>query len=135
MQVIAYLTFNGNAEEALGFYKQLFDGHVTITQRYGDAPAMEVSDAYKDKILHASLEFQSNTLFFSDNFENAPELTTGNVSLTLNFDKEEELERIYEELKEGAEIKMSLQHTFWDAIYASLIDRYGIEWSLNYSKE
>jgi PhnB protein len=123
--------FNGNCQEALDFYLKVFGAEVTYMQRYGDFEELNASEAYKDKILHCSIEFEGNTIYMSDKFEESPEVHSGNISLSLNFESERHLTEIYEKLKEDGEIKMPLQDTFWNAKFASLKDKYGIEWSLN----
>jgi PhnB protein len=36
-QAVPYLSFNGNAKDALSFYKEVFDGEITKIQTYGEA--------------------------------------------------------------------------------------------------
>lgn len=135
MKLVAYLNFNGNAEEALKKYQSIFGGEITYMQRYKDAPDMGVSDAYKEKVLHARLLFGDNLIFVSDNFEGAPPLVSGNITLSMNFDDEATIDRVYAALKDGGTVEMPLEDTFWNAKYASIVDAYGIPWSLNYMRE
>jgi len=37
-----------------------------------------------------------------------------------------------EALQEGATITMSLEKTFWNALFGMLIDKFGIAWMVNY---
>ena len=55
MTLTPYLHFEGQAEEALNFYKNIFNGEITMTSRYGDAP-MPVDDDWKNKLMHARLK-------------------------------------------------------------------------------
>ena len=48
-----YLMFNGNCEEAINYYKDKLGGNLISMQRYGEAPAGQSSESYKDKIMHA----------------------------------------------------------------------------------
>lgn len=38
MKLFPYLSFPGNCEEALNFYKEAFDGEIIQLGRYGESP-------------------------------------------------------------------------------------------------
>lgn len=129
-QLTPYLYFEGNAEEALNFYKEVLGGEKAEVMRYGDS--QPVSEEYKNKIIHARLEHKSFSLYFSDTFQ-GQKLEKGNsVSLTLEFDTEEAIDKTYAALSEGGKVYMELQKTFWNAKYAKLTDKFGVSWDLNY---
>ena len=130
-QITPYLYFEGNAEEALSFYKEIFGGEESNFMRYGDTQA-PTSEEYKDKVLHAELVHKSFKLYFSDTFEDQKLVKGSNVSLTLEFDTEEDIDKAYKALLEGGEVFMELQKTFWNAKYGKLTDRFGVIWELNY---
>lgn len=133
MKVIPYLSFEGHGEEALNFYKEALDGEVVYIMRYADNDELPISEAYKDKLMHAQLKIGEDLIYISDVME-GEELRHGNhVEVNINFDSVEALEKAYEILKDDATIQMALQDTFWNAKFASLTDRFGIGWSLNYS--
>lgn len=133
MRIVPYLMFPGNCEEAFEFYKSILGGEIYY-MRYSEAQGMEVSEGYKNKVLHGALVFDGNSLYGSDGFEGAPVTKGDNCSVTIEPDSEDEIARIFNALKEGGEVKMDLQDTFWGAKFASLDDKYGIHWSLNYTK-
>ena len=63
----AYLTFNGNAAEALAFYAQALGGKVAFSMTFGDSPmGAETPAEYKNKIMHATLEARGQQLMASD---------------------------------------------------------------------
>ena len=130
-QITPYLYFEGNAEEALDFYKRIFGGEKSDVMRYGDTE-IQISEEYKDKILHGRLEHESFSLFFSDTFEGQKLIKGSNVSLTLEFDGEEAIDRVYKALSEGGNVYMELQKTFWNAKYGKVSDKFGVIWELNY---
>lgn len=134
MDVIAYLVFEGNGEEAMNAYAAALGGTVTFVQRYGDAEGMpNISEAWKDKILHAEVKIGDSAVYISDNFEGRPVSFGNSVSLNVNFDSEDALRAAFEKLSTGGTVDMEVQETFWKAIYGSLTDRFGINWGLNYS--
>ncbi|AEM79984.1 PhnB protein [Thermoanaerobacter thermohydrosulfuricus] len=130
-KIVPYLVFEGNAEEALNFYSDVFGGEKSNVIRYGDSQ-MPVKEEYKDKILHARLEHKSFILYLSDTFQGQKVEKGTNVSLTLEFDTEEAIDKAYTALSEGGKIHMELQKTFWNAKYAKVTDKFGITWDLNY---
>ena len=63
----AYLTFNGNAAEALAFYAQALGGKILYSMTFGDSPmGAETPADHKDKIMHATLEARGHQLMASD---------------------------------------------------------------------
>ncbi|MET0787140.1 MAG: VOC family protein [Paenisporosarcina sp.] len=132
-QAIPYLTFDGNAKEALDFYKEVFEGKITQIQTFGEAdfPTPPGSD---NRILHARFQKNEFTFMASDTFPNQNVTIGNNVSLTLEFDSEEEIQSYYDRLSKGGQVFMELQDTFWGAKYAKLQDAFGVIWDLNHEK-
>jgi len=65
IQLVPYLHFNGDCEEALTTYQQILGGEINVVNRY-DNPAMKAPEEYKNKILHAAYSFGGNTILASD---------------------------------------------------------------------
>jgi PhnB protein len=131
MKIVCYLNFNGNCEEAFEFYKEALGGEIFYIQRYGESP-VDVSDNYKNKILHLAYRFRQNELYASDTFEGQAVKPGDNMALNLEPESEEQLDQIYEKLSRGGKILMPLQKTFWNAKFASFVDKFGINWMLNF---
>lgn len=134
MQVVPYLYFNGNCEEAYNFYHEALGGEKTDIMRYGDQ-GPEVPPEVAKRIMHTELKFGDNLIYFSDTSSEGEYQTGSNVQLNLNLDSEDEIRKVYEGLSQGATVTMELQDTFWGAIYGALTDKYGVSWSFNYMKE
>jgi len=133
--IVPYLTFKGNASEALAFYSKALDGAVTFKQTYGESP-MGAGPEYNDKIMHATFKAGDLTIMASDENDQFGNTTAGsNISLSLNFKDEESIEKIFQALSEGAKITMPLEDTFWGARFGMLTDKYGFHWMFNYDKE
>ena len=134
IRMVPYIYLNGNAEEAMHFYKELFKMGKMDIMRYKEMNPKLADTIWGDKVIHGALTHEKFTLFFSDMQENSAALPTGKVSLTLEFDSEEEIRRVYDALAKDGKIDMSLDYTFWDALYGSLSDKYGVHWDLNCQK-
>ncbi len=132
--ITPYLFFPGNCEDALNFYKTVFKGEITFIQRFGEAN-MPVEEDYRDKIMHATLEFESSRIQFSDGAPHKKITPGDNVHLSLNFENETKMRLTWSKFAEGGSVHMDLQDTFWGAIYGQLEDKFGMRWMFNYQKE
>ncbi|WP_408009808.1 VOC family protein [Pseudalkalibacillus sp. A8] len=132
-QAVPYLTFDGNAKEALGFYKDLFEGEVIESQTFGEADFPTPPEA-DERIMHA--KFKKGELFFmvSDTFPGQGLEKGSNISLVLELENEEEIQTLYDRLSKDGTVLMDLQDTFWGAKYGKVKDAYGITWDLNFTK-
>jgi len=54
-----------------------------------------------------------------------------NVKITIEFDTEDEIRKVYDSLKKDGQAILELQKTFWGALHANVTDKYGIGWILN----
>ncbi len=133
MKVVPYMSFNGNAEEALNYYKVVLEGDIGDVMRYKDAPDMDVSEGYMDKLLHGQLKIGDNEIFVADTFENMPVKMGGSVEMTLLMDSEEELRKVFDAFAKEGEVQMPVDKMFWGAIFGSVVDKFGIRWSLNFN--
>lgn len=136
MKTISYLIFEGKAEEAIEFYTNAFNGKVNYVMKGKEAQGMDVKLEDKDKILHGEVKIAEDcVLYLSDTFSDEKIIKGNNYSITLACDSEEQIETLYEKLSEGGKVMMPLEDTFWNAKHGSLIDKYGVNWNLNYSYE
>lgn len=133
--ITPYLNFNGNATAALAFYSKAFDGSVAFQQTFGDNNMGGPSGEWNDRILHAIFQSGSLTFMVSDVADPKDAVTAGtNTQLSLNFKHEEDIDRVFNLLSEGAKINMPLQDTFWGAKFGMLTDQFGISWMFNFDR-
>jgi len=130
MQLITYVTFAGNCEEAINFYKDALGAEVLLVNRMGEGP-MEVPEHVKGKIMHARLRIGENVLYMSDTFDPSSVVQGNNVSLSLQPESLDQTEDIFNKLSAGGTVKMPLEDTFWGARFGMFIDKFGIHWMLN----
>jgi PhnB protein len=120
-----YLFFNGNANEALEFYKGVFGGELSIS-KMGDAPDTKPED--KDKVMHGLLDGDVR-LMASDSGQASPEAKK--IELSLSGEDESKLKSYFDGLSAGGNIKMPLQKQFWGDTFGQVTDKYGIDWMVN----
>ncbi|CDQ19299.1 VOC family protein [Halobacillus karajensis] len=127
-QATPYFTFNGNARDALEYYKEVFKGEIITCQTYGEAD-FDTPKGADDRVMHA--QFKKDALFFmvSDSFPGQDVELGSSISLALELDSLEEIQNYYSLLKEKGTTLMELQDTFWGATYAKVKDPYGINFT------
>jgi PhnB protein len=126
-----YLHFQDNCKEAMQFYQKIFGGDLEIMP-IGESPAKDhFSEDLYDQILHASLNNGNFNIMASDMCGQG-ELKQGNsVQLSLNCDTKEEIDHLYQKLSEGGKVVQKLEPQFWGALFAMVIDRFGVRWMLS----
>jgi PhnB protein len=123
--------FNGNCEEALNFYANALGGQINGLQYFENAP-VEFSSADAKKVMHAQFSAGELFLMASDGQQN--EAVGGMVHLSMDCSSEDEINKSFEALSNGARITMPLQDTFWGARFGMLNDKFGVNWMFNYDK-
>lgn len=133
MKLIPYLSFDGNAEEAFNFYMDVFGAESEGITRYDNMPEKnKLPQDYLNKVLHVSLEFDGNALYLCDVPPGMESLKGNNIKVHIDMDSEEQLRELFTKLSAGGEVEMAPEKTFWNAIYTTFTDRYGIDWGLHY---
>ncbi len=132
-----YLNFAGNTEEAFIFYRSVFGGEFTTLQRFKDTPeAGRVPEKEKDMLMHVSLPVgKGNSLMATDALDSmGHKLIVGNnIQLSLEAESKDEAEKLFKGLSAGGKVTMPLKDTFWGAYFGMLVDRFGIQWLVNYT--
>lgn len=142
MKLYPYLSFEGNAFEALALYARALNGKVNEIHFYSENPELckTMPENWHTKLMHGNMVASDITIMASDILlgENG---TCGNqsisypmspISLSINFDSIEKMESTFGILSEDANITMPLQDTFWGARFGMLDDKFGVKWMFNY---
>ena len=130
MKLITYLSFAGNCEEAMNFYKEALGAEILLFSRMGDSP-MEVPENLKSKIMHARMQIGENELYMSDTFDPSSLKPGNNVSLSIQTEDTAQLEKLFNSLSTGGTVTMPLADAFWGARFGMFIDKFGIHWMFN----
>jgi len=108
--------------EKLEYYQKIFGGELK-----------NVRKTPEKSIMHAELHVKPDcVLYFHDKFTYAGDIVYSSVVLVLEMESEEELNRMYNTLKEGGGVRYELQKTDWGALHAVVEDKHSVVWSLNY---
>jgi PhnB protein len=132
VRFIPYITLNGNAAEAVEFYAKVFEATNKGVMRFGDMPNPEfpVPEEARNRVLHAELDIDGNTVFLSDTFPGSHFVLGNQLAIAVMFKDEQRIKAIYGRLSDGGTVLMELQQTFWSPAYAMVSDKFGVLWQL-----
>lgn len=131
MKCEVYLSFDGNCEEAMNFYKDVLDGEVAVMMRYKEGPPEFSKPEIENKVMHATLNLGDNgELRMSDDFHK-PLIKGNNFHVSLAAEDEEQGYAIFSGLSEGGQVTMPFNEVFWGGKFGSCIDKFGIQWMVS----
>ncbi|MEO6473367.1 MAG: VOC family protein [Aeromicrobium sp.] len=126
-----YLSFSGNAREAMGFYQSVFGGEttfMTFAEMPGDHDPSEV-----DNIMHSQLLTDGHiTLMGADTPIGMGE-PGANGSISLSGEDEGELTGYWDKLSGSGKVIVPLEKAPWGDSFGMCFDGYGIQWLVNIS--
>lgn len=130
-----YINFAGKTAEALEFYRSIFGGDTDITLVKDGPNGSNASPEDANKVFHAFYTTPDFTILAGDMISDEAGRVVGNVySLALTCDGEDELRTYFDKLSDGGAVVWPVGDSSWDSIYGQVIDRYGIQWMLNFNK-
>jgi len=128
--LITTISFQGNCDEALTFYKEALGAEVNDVAYFRDAPP----DSGMDESLPPNFVMHSEVLIFGKQITmtdggTAP-ITGDYFSLMLSLDSAEEVASIFNKLADGGKIIEALAPQFWATLCGDVQDRFGINWHI-----
>jgi PhnB protein len=126
---VPYLTFEGNAAEAMAFYHSVFGGEL-VTMTFGEAP-METPAEIADKLMHSDLWIDDFRLFACDDPEGTVAVKIGNPSICVVDDDASKLEGWFTALSVDGAVTLPFAEQFWGDTFGQLLDKYGLRWMFN----
>ncbi|MGI6239386.1 MAG: GNAT family N-acetyltransferase [Christensenellales bacterium] len=133
MGVSLNFNFHGQCADALALYAHAFDAAPDVIVRYSDAnPADQarVPEGLRDRVYHAEMRICGLRAMFSDSLQSRAPDAGQTLGALLTFDTPAEVQSAYRALREGAQIVHPMCITTYSACMATLIDRFGVRWSL-----
>ena len=131
MQIIPYLSFQGDCEAAFKFYEHCLGGQTGAIARYAGTPlADQVPAGWANKVMHGSFTVGDQVLMGADVARDGYEAPKG-FSLTIQINSTADAERIFHQLSEGGSVVLPIEKTFWAERFGMVIDRFGIPWAIN----
>ena len=123
-----YLNFNGNARQAMEFYRSIFGGELTVTS-FADF-GTEGPDA--DRVMHSQLETDAGyTIMGADVMSTMEYQPMAGASVSLSGDDPERLHGYWDKLSASGTTTMPLQKQAWGDEFGMCVDQFGVPWLVN----
>src|SRR3954462_2822775 len=121
--VETYLTFNGNAADAMRFYERALGGKLEALMTFADSPmAGQAPAGAENRVMHARLLIGDRAIMASDAMMGQPYNGMQGFALSLTYPAASESQRIFDVLAEGGTITMPFQKTFFSAGFGMVVD-------------
>ncbi|MFF5448013.1 VOC family protein [Streptomyces sp. NPDC012888] len=125
-----YISFSGDAREAMEFYRSVLGGNLSL-HGYGEYGSGG-PPGYDDKIMHGMLETPAGfTLMGADTPPGMPHEPGNNMAVSLSGDDADELRGYWEKLADGGTVSVPLEKQMWGDVFGMCTDRFGITWMVN----
>ena len=127
-----YLNFNGNARQALEFYRSVFGGNLTLST-FAELGAADGPDA--DKIMHGQLETDAGyTVMAADVPGHMQYQPPAGFAVSLSGDDGDALHSYWDKLSGSGTTTVPLQKQVWGDEFGMCTDQFGIPWMVNISQ-
>jgi PhnB protein len=135
-----WINFNGNAEEALTFYKSVFGGEFSKIVRFKDiaGPEFPGADADAEKIMLIALPIGANNVLMANDvpsFLGKVNENENRSKIAVSAETREEADAIFNGLSAGGQVEMPMDRSPWGTYFAMFRDKYGIEWTVEFAPE
>lgn len=139
MSAIAYLNFDGIAEEAIEFYSEALQANEVKKVKFKDFPQdpnYPLPDNELNMIMESSVEFAGGKIMMSDILPSMKqvtgELVKGNsILISLVMEDQQALEEYFNQLSVGGHVVLPLSNTPWSSCFGLLVDKFGVAWKFN----
>ena len=124
-----YVSFAGNARQAMEFYKIVFGGTLSLST-FGEFGPQDSPIA--DKIMHGMLETDKGfTLMGADTPPEMQHSPGNNIAVSLSGDDADELRAYWDKLSGAGTVSVPLEKQMWGDEFGMCVDQFGIPWMVN----
>lgn len=123
-----YLSFDGDARDAMEFYRSVFGGALT-TNTFGDFGAQQSGDD-AGKIMHSMLETDSGFTLMSADTPSGME-RSANGTICISGDDADALRGYWEKLSSGGTVTMPMERQMWGDDFGMCVDKFGVAWMVD----
>ncbi|WP_040949728.1 VOC family protein [Gorillibacterium massiliense] len=139
MAAIAYLNFDGIAEQAIEFYAEALNATEVKKVKFKDFPQdpnYPLPENELNMIMESSIEFAGGKIMMSDILPSMKgitgDLVKGNhVLISLVIEDKHNLGEYFNHLSVGGYVIMPLSDTPWSSCFGTLADKFGVVWKFN----
>ncbi len=123
-----YIGFQGQAQEAMEFYRSVFGGELSM-DTYGES-GMSDDPAQQDKVMHALLDTGTGMVLMASDTPPGMDVQEGSrISISLSGDDEPTLRGYWDGLlAAGGTAVLPLEKAPWGDSFGMCTDRFGVNW-------
>ncbi|MFC7493527.1 MULTISPECIES: VOC family protein [unclassified Nocardioides] len=131
-QLNPYLSFRGQAREAMTFYQSVLGGELDV-MTFGDmgGEAMGVQASEVDNVMHSALSVSDAVQLMGSDVPSHMEGDFVNGRISLSGDDEATLRGWFDGLAAGGTVNVPLEKAPWGDSFGDLTDKYGVSWMVN----
>jgi PhnB protein len=127
-----YLSFDGDARQAMEFYKDVFGGELSLST-FGEFGGPGAENA--DKIMHGMLKTTEGFTLMGADMSPGMEHSPGNTfAVSLSGEDESALRGYWDKLSSGGSVSVPLEKQMWGDVFGMCTDRFGIPWMVDISQ-
>ena len=124
-----YISFGGDAREAMEFYRSVFGGDLTVST-FGEFGMAEGPGS--DGVMHAQLETPAGFTLMASDTPPGMDYSAPNSTITVSLSgDDQDLRRYWEQLADGGTVMMPLEKQMWGDEFGMCTDQFGVPWMVN----
>ncbi|MDR0794085.1 MAG: VOC family protein [Chitinophagaceae bacterium] len=129
--IISFINFTGQAADAIAFYETVFEVKDKKIMLFKEMPENLKPHFPRDTdnwVMHAEMTINGTPVWIGDTTQS---ITKGNlITLAVPIASQEEVRSTFDQLKEGGEVLMNLEKTFYSPLFGVVKDKFSIIWHL-----
>lgn len=132
VKLTPYLNMEGNAREAIQFYKHAIGAEVLSIITYGDMPEMPntFSNDAKNLVAHAKLRVGETELMLSDAPSGSSIPQGKQVTICISSNNVEQSKRFFEALRQDGQVNMPFEVAPFSPGFGDVTDKFGVTFQI-----
>ena len=127
--LVPIISFQGNCDEAIAFYKKAVGAEVKTINYLSEAPKdFTIEGAAPNFVMHSELMIYGTPITMTDGAKS--KITDEYFSLSIGFNSSEEATSVFNRLADSGRIIEPLAPQFWSDLCGDVEDCFGIHWHI-----
>ncbi|MCL2610515.1 MAG: VOC family protein [Defluviitaleaceae bacterium] len=131
MKTSIVINFNGQGQEALKMYAEVFGLESPKFITYGSlppSPDFVISDEEKDYIFQASINIGGLDIMIQDLLKSMHSQFNNSITISVSTQNESDVKKWFEAMEHGGQITCPMQPMPWSQLYGAVKDKFGTSW-------
>lgn len=131
MKTSIVINFNGDAQEAIKMYKEVFNLDDVNIMTYGSLPEnphFQLSEEEKNYVFQSSINVGGLDIMIQDLLKPMQIAYNNNITLSVNTQDETNVRKWFEIMSVGGQVTCPMQEMPWSKLYGAVKDKFGTSW-------